>query len=462
MVRAEKRDLTRSVEREMWLVGRSLQVSVENALRDRQLEDVQATIEELHGIDPTVDIRVYDAQLNLIAASQKPSRQEASSAEEWAETVGVAREIKEALRFEPSDNPTRLVLSMPLVLGGDRQVGKLVVDRPLTDMRNDLRATKRGIVLSIVGFVALTVLIGWLLGNFYITRPLNALILAMQRVRVGDLSEPELGVGHGKEIQQMGSEFGEMVTALADARARIEREDEERRRLFRGLQEADKLISIGQLSAGLAHEIGSPLQVLVGRARMLDRRADDADEVRRNAGILIEQGERITRVVEQLLQFGRRLPMALGETNVVATVHTVLDLLEYEARRRDVVLRFESVEELPKIQADAGQIQQIVFNLVTNALAVAPVQSEVVVRVGFVEGVVCLEVEDLGPGVAEEIRERLFEPFFTTRGGEGGVGLGLAIVRALVEEHSGEIEYVAGGGGVGSCFVVRLPVVQDL
>lgn len=460
MVRAEERDLRSSVEREMSLIGRSLQVAVENALRDRQLEDVQTTIEELHIVDPTVDIRVYDTKSKLIAVAQQSSQKPTLSADALSEAFGAAYENEEVMRFEPANDPTRLMMSMPLVLDGDRRVGKLVVNRPLTDMRDDLRATKRAIMLSILGFVALTLLIGWLLGNFYITRPLNTLIRAMQRVRVGDLSKPDLEVSRGKEIQQMSHEFGQMVTALAHAQRRIEREGEERRRLLLGLQNADKLISIGQLSAGLAHEIGSPLQVLVGRARMLSTRSHDVDEVQRNATILIEQGERITQIVEQLLQFGRRQPPSISEVNLPQTVQNVLDLLAFEARRQDISLQFDSPASLPRIQADAGQVQQIIFNLLTNALAAAPAESAIHIRLRLLDSSVSLEISDDGPGVEEALREQLFEPFFTTRAGDGGTGLGLAIVQALVQEHSGTIEYSAPESG-GSRFLVKLPRVQE-
>lgn len=463
MIRQERQDLTSSVEREMWLVGRSLQVAVQNALRDRQLEDVQTTIEELHVIDPTVDIRVYDVRSNLIAASQHAAGALRPLDERWpqAQEETDERDLKETLRFEPADDPFRLVMTLPLLLDDGQHVGKLVVNRPLTDMREDLDATTRAIALSILGFVALTVLIGWILGNIYITRPLHAFVQAMKRVRIGDLSMPELTRAGGQELKEMSYEFGEMVSALAQAQRRIEQEAEERRRVLLGLQDADKLISIGQLSAGLAHEIGSPLQVLVGRARMLTARAEDAEEVRRNADILVDQGERIARIVDQLLQFGRRQPMELSEVEPAQTVQTVLDLLEFEARRKDVELRFDARGAPPRIEADAGQVQQIVFNLLTNALAAAPGGSQITVSLELADEMLNLEVCDRGPGIPPEIQGELFEPFFTTRSGEGGAGLGLAIVRALVQEHSGSVEYLAREGG-GSRFVVRLPLVQAI
>lgn len=284
----------------------------------------------------------------------------------------------------------------------------------------------------------------------------------MQRVQVGDLSAPQLGAGGGREVVQMRHEFGQMVRALADAQARLEREGDERRRLLLGLQDADKLISIGQLSAGLAHEIGSPLQVLVGRARMLTQRADDAAEVRRNAEILAEQGERITRIVEQLMQFARRQPIALGPVDAPRAVQSVLELLEFEARRHGVRLLFEHADAPATMQADAGQLQQIVFNLVTNALAVAPRGTAIAVELAQVSGdapQVQLTVRDRGPGVPPEVVDQLFEPFFTTRSQEGGAGLGLAIVRALAQEHGGSVDYAVRPDG-GSAFIVNIPLLQ--
>src|SRR5262249_44489167 len=158
-------------------------------------------------------------------------------------------------------------------------------------------------IAVVVAFVAITMGAGILLGTAYVTRPLATLLDGIAHVRDGDFKS-RVPLARHDEIGALVDEFNSMVAALGDARQRIEHETEARLRLERGLQGIDKMVTIGQLSAGLAHEIGLPLQVLSGRASALQTRSSDP-EIRRQAEILVEQTARITRIVEQLLSFGR-------------------------------------------------------------------------------------------------------------------------------------------------------------
>jgi two-component system, NtrC family, sensor histidine kinase HydH len=309
-------------------------------------------------------------------------------------------------------------------------------------------------------------MLGLILGAVYIGRPLGRMAAAMQEVRSGNL-QSVLSVNHKDEMGAVAAEFNAMVADLREARRRLEEEAESRGRLHRTLQEADKLITIGQLSAGLAHEIGSPLQILNGRARALLTHMQDHTETQRNAEILVSQTERITRIVEQLLRFARRRPISPTRTDLRTTVNTVLDLLRYEARRRGVSLTFSCGQELPPALVNADGIQQIVLNLVANALTATPNEGSVTVSLdmsflpalngGHEVPAVRLVVTDTGCGMSAEVLKRLFEPFFTTRATEGGTGLGLAVVKSIVTEHGGTIS-VKSEPRVGSQFTVDLPV----
>jgi signal transduction histidine kinase len=246
-----------------------------------------------------------------------------------------------------------------------------------------------------------------------------------------------------------------MVDTLAEARQRIDHETEARLRLERGLQGIDKMVTIGQLSAGLAHEIGSPLQVLSARGSALATRSADP-ETRRQAEILVEQTARITRIVDQLLSFGRRRPPVIAPRDLARPVRTVLELLDGEARRRGVALELAVDDGDHTIEADEDQLQQIVLNLVRNALAATPSGGRITVRIEAAPGLaqVRLIVRDTGPGIPPELQGRLFEPFFTTRASEGGTGLGLAVVRAIVTDHGGTI---TASSEHGAEFIVSFP-----
>jgi signal transduction histidine kinase len=234
----------------------------------------------------------------------------------------------------------------------------------------------------------------------------------------------------------------------------------------RTLQELDKLATLGQLSAVVAHEIGSPLQILEGRARALARNPHDPKATRRIAEIALEQVGRITRIVSQLLTMTRRRSPKRRAIDPVAPVRAVLELLELEARRRRVSLSLVDDGAPPSALLDGDQVQQVVLNLVTNALDAAPASGHVWVRLS--QGVFRraeasaptptfrLSVRDDGPGFLESQRGQLFEPFFTTKAERGGTGLGLAVVKSIVEDHRGRIEVSSFPGGTE--FVVDLPI----
>ena len=463
----EKADLRHSVEREVRLLARSLQVSIENALRDRQFADIQETLAKLERVESNVDILVYDPKGNLIADSwgARPSTPEQTSA--LRDTL---RSRARVLRYVPEDKPENLIIALPLIADDDALLGGLVVVRPLVDMLRDIDATQTWIAFSVLLFVLIATGLGLLMGTVYLARPLQRLATAMGRVRQGDL-ESGIVLPGKDEVGAVSREFNEMVGQLRQARRQNVEEVESRRRMQRALEEASKLITIGQLSAGLAHEIGSPLQILGGRARLLARHAEEPEEVRRNAEILVTQTERITRIVNQLLQFARRKPTRMKRMDVLPAVRAVVDLLEVEARKRGVTLSVEASADLPALVADADELQQIVLNLVTNALRATAKGGSVRIEVGESSIVpevagepqpaVRLSVADTGHGMTEEVRARLFEPFFTTHSETGGTGLGLAVVKSLVTEHNGVIR-VESEPTQGSRVTVDLPLRQEL
>jgi signal transduction histidine kinase len=462
----ERNDLFRSVERETMLLGRSLQAAVENALRDRQLADIEETIKYLERIDPSITILIYDPTGRLIRAVQQSQPPDPSS----QNALETAMHLRQAVfAFHPPGNAKQAILALPLTDDSDALLGGLLLVRPLLEMQRAQRDLQYHIAVAVLLFVLTTTVLGLIAGAVYITRPLARMAEAMKEVRAGNLMSA-LPDTRKDEMGAVAAEFNVMVAELRDARRRLEEEAESRRRLQQALQEADKLITIGQMSAGLAHEIGSPLQVLRGRARTLLTRAHDAVEVQRIAEILVAQTDRITRIVEQLLRFTRRRPASLTKSDLRLAINNVLELMQYEAHHRGVSLTFSGTAHLPPMWVDTDEVQQILLNLIANALAatakggrvsVSVEESQLTPRNGGCETpAVRLMVEDTGYGIAADVRERVFEPFFTTRAAEGGTGLGLAVVRSLVTEHGGMIT-VESEPGVGSRFCVELPVYRS-
>jgi signal transduction histidine kinase len=465
-LRTESQNLNDDVKQETRLLAYSLLVSVENALRDRQAEDVQELLQQLERLKPSIDVRIYIQNRTIIRSGAESLI--------WPEYVEYAL-FRAALEGEikqfyfPADNPDFLVLSLPFDKSSATMPGNLAVVRSLQKMKNDLNKTKISILLSFISFVLFTSLLCFVLGHVYISRPLHELRQAMLAFRNSTKPPDLLPVKGSDELASVRQEFNRMTAELFSAYRRLDDETQQRRRLQRALERADKMITIGQLSAGLAHEIGSPLQIINGRARALANGSEDTQEVQRIANILVDQTDRITRIVQRLLEFSPRQASEPVLCDVTQAIAEVIDMLGFEAHRQGVIMTYTHTETLPLLLINKDGIQQIVLNLLSNALAAIVGSGSIAIDLSrnFIVyadkeiPALRLAVSDTGAGIAPEHLPHLFEPYFTTRGKQGGTGLGLAVVKTLAAEMGGtvvaETEF-----GRGSRFIVQLPLRSPL
>ena len=431
--RNEEHDLCRVAESEARLLGRSLQVAFENALRDRQIDDVAETLSALERVDSTVAVYVYDGTGALAGASAAalPSPVIAALAQD------VRQSAHTIVTFSPPQHPK--VLRVAMLMNNEPLAGSaaVVLEKPLTEMQRDLTLTRRYTLTTLAALLCTVAALAWTISRTYVGRPLSRLIADMRSVRRGTLPVSE-GPGRSDELGEVHREFELLVGDLRTAQVRASREAEARQRMERGLQQADKLITLGQLSAVLAHEIGSPLQILEGRARALAKHAAHPEATRRTADMLIEQTERITRIVAQMLCMTRRRRPVRAVIDADACVRKVVALLDIEARRRNLRIHVETNGPC-EVCADTDQLQQVVLNLIRNALDASPSGGAVRVCLGGDAARFVLEIIDEGSGIPDSIRPHFFEPFFTTKIDSGGHGLGLCVVQAIVQEHHGKV-----------------------
>ncbi len=456
----EETELRRTAEHNLRLLGTAVQVAVENSIRDEQVADVREILEALELRDSSVDVLVFDPKGQLQANSWGSS-QSVVLVRQALQEVDAAR--RPEIWFDGPRGLSNLIGVFPLRDDQGGSLGTVAVVWPLDVLRHDLNATATTAVLSCVTLIAGIAGVGWLLSLIFVRRPLRRLTDAMRAVEAGNwtASVPSKG---SDEVAAALSEFNSMVRELERARRKLIEAAEAREALESGLQRLDKLVTVGQLSAGLAHEIGSPLQVLNGRARAIAARSDLPQEVRRSAQIVEEQSDRIGKIVEQLLSFARRKGAQMSEVDLATTVRAVVDLMEPEARRRRVGLEFDTSSALPRVVADSDRIQQVTMNLMSNALRATPPGGIIRISLtgasfgenGGADGSVRLRVSDTGGGIPEDVRDRIFEPFFTTWAANGGTGLGLAVVKSIVDEHAGLIE-VSTTAGQGTSVTVHFP-----
>lgn len=459
-LRQESSDLRASISRELRLTGTAVQVAVENAARDGQPADIRETLEALERIDPVYDIFVFGKEQQLSAHSGDQKLDLAMLRGVTASAYSIGHPL---LRFVGKNLSGYAVYAAPLRDETKALLGTVALVRPLDDARRDLMRTGFAIAASVLVLVVALAALCFGIGAFYVGRPLASLLQAVRVLRSGH-APPLLTPTRRDEVGTVAQEFNELVQTLADTRAQLASEVEARHSLEAGLQRLDKLATLGQLAAGLAHEIGSPLQILNGRARVLKERATDS-ETRRYADIFVEQTDRITQIVAQLGRIARRTPPRFQRMDIRHVLREVVELLELTARRKGVTIVLDSVTPLPSVLADPAQVQQVALNLLNNAMASMDAGGFIHIALqlttkdtaGELSQAVQITVSDAGRGIDKETLPQIFEPFFTTRSEQGGTGLGLAVVRSLVQSHGGEV-WAESGPGKGSRFHVVLPI----
>ncbi|HZO43168.1 MAG TPA: response regulator [Methylomirabilota bacterium] len=227
------------------------------------------------------------------------------------------------------------------------------------------------------------------------------------------------------------------------------------------LLEAGKLATMGNLLAGVAHELNSPLSVILGQVGLFSQTGVDP-KARARVKDIGEAAERCVRIVRSFLTMARRHPPERGHVSLNHLLREAVELLSFELRIASIEIVYDLERDLPLVWADGHQLKQVIVNLVTNARqavqdSAPPRQLRLATRYDERHSSVGIEVADSGPGIPAELRARVFEPFFTTKPDGEGTGLGLALARGMVEGHGGTIE-IESTPGEGARFIISLPL----
>ena len=239
----------------------------------------------------------------------------------------------------------------------------------------------------------------------------------------------------------------------------IIRDLSEIKRLQEKVRRSERLAAIGELAAGVAHEVRNPLSSIRGFAQFLRHVLEDKPEEREYAEIMVKEVDRINNVVTNLLSFARPVKPDLVPTDLPKLLDHTVRLVEEDARLRNINIRVSTSNGLKKINVDGNQITQVMLNLILNALQAVESGGNVTIEARMVDSnLLTLSVEDDGPGIPPGNASKIFDPFYTTR--EKGTGLGLAIVHMIVENHGGEINLVSPvPGKVKGCRItIDLPI----
>jgi signal transduction histidine kinase len=311
--------------------------------------------------------------------------------------------------------------------------------------------------------------IAWMVGIRVVGRPIEALVAKARRIARGDFGEP-LTLRPETELAMLAREMNDMAANLDAASREIAQQSAARIAAQEQLRHADRLTTVGKLASGLAHELGTPLGVVSGRAKMIvTGEATDATDVKECARVIVAQADRMTALVRELLGFARRRSGEKRRIALSGLVAQTAALLQPLGAKRGVEVITEGIDDGVTVLGDAPQIQQALMNLVMNAIQASSAGSRVriAVHANAIDApdharkrgpFATIEVMDSGAGIAPELLEQVFDPFFTTKAPGEGTGLGLSVAYGIVQDHGGFID-VQSEPKRGSRFRIGLPRV---
>jgi signal transduction histidine kinase len=397
----------------------------------------------------------------------------------WLDSAKVVIDPVDLARLAPGATTTRIA---PGADGEDarftyaplRIEGRLGALELSEGLANERAFTRRAVADTLAAAAALaiaTTLVSYLLGVWFVGRPIRELVDKARRIGRGEFGGPVHLTQHD-EIAQLAHEMNATSERLVEAREGVARETAARIATLEQLRHADRLTTVGKLASGVAHELGTPLNVVAARAEMIAAGEASPTEAREYAGIIVESTKKMTAIIRQLLEFARRRGPHKEPSDLARLAIHTLELLRPLAARQRVTLAFEGPVERRGASVDPGQIEQALTNLIVNAVQAmkdggtvhVTVRQEAVHRPPAGPGseardedCIAVRVRDEGQGIEAEHLPHVFEPFFTTKDVGSGTGLGLSVAHGIVQDHGGWID-VSSEPGHGSTFTCFLPV----
>ena len=449
------------ISRDHRVMGRALAAAVASSLREHGPNSAVSMIAEADARELQTEIR----WVHLDAPPGSPNAPALPRAQVVPAELG-----HDVSQVERSRGDHGMVYTYTPVLLNGRVAGDIELSQSLEGEQRFIRVRFLHELFVAAALVVVCGFVAWVLGVRLVGEPVRKLAEQARRVGAGDLSS-RITLRQHDELSLLAEEMNAMTDNLAEARVQLESETAARLAAIEQVRHADRLATVGQLASGIAHELGTPLNVVSGHAAMIASGEVSAEpEIRDTACVIQEQTHRMVGILRQLLDFARRKSTERSPADLVKLARETVAFLEPLAAKRGVSVHI--VDREPEVPAEVGtgQIEQVMTNLVMNAIQASPPGAQVDVAVSTRklaprEGergerrCACVEVRDRGAGISEEVRARIFDPFFTTKPVGEGTGLGLSVAYGIAADHGGWID-VASEAGLGTVFTVWLPQAE--
>ncbi len=445
--------------------GRTLETLLGKISLTVQEKHIRGLAEAMNGYERTLGIIVYYEDRTLTIHSSSLGE----GIEPYLDLIKTSiREDRPQEAFGTYKEVPIFLYAFPLKDELGQTIGGASILHDISFTEKEIEKAKWRICITILVLVAGTVALVLLGTRKWVTQPISKLIEGVQHLAKGNL-DYQIDLKRGDELSELAQAFNQMAVDLKKAQARILQEAETKLELERSLRQSEKLATVGQLASGLAHEVGTPLNIIYGRTDLIKKRLEDRGDLQKNLDVILQQTDRITRILQQLLGFVRKKKPEQKPLNICILLETTLDLLDHQLWKQKVEVIKDFRADLPPVLGDSDQLQQVFLNLLLNAIQSMPkggrIRLSALPRRPSKEGVegnqrlyleVC--VEDTGVGMEREVLEQIFSPFFTTK--DTGTGLGLMVTQGIIQDHEGWID-VESEIGKGSVFRVYLPFHQE-
>jgi signal transduction histidine kinase len=446
----------RDTARDSMVLGRALAHAVEKTWATSGERDAILLIEHATERESHLDI----SWVWLDAPPGTPRAPVASP----AELAPVHRGDTVSMRLGTGE--TALDTYVPVATPGERH-GAIQIVHLLREERTYLRRSVRNVIIATLVLVILCAALAWVLGDALIGRPVKMLVEQARRVGQGDLGQ-RLVIRSRDEMGELADEMNRMCDGLQHARDRVTAETQARISAMEQLRHADRLKTVGTLASGVAHELGTPINVIDGYAQLIREDRAASERGKEGAEVIAKQCKRMTQIIRQLLDFSRRGRADGASSDLRDVARDTVRMLEPIARKRGVTLALESGDGTAMARIAFGQMQQVLTNVVINGIHATPGGGAVSLEIRRVPTTyrdaagehLRVSVTDTGTGMDEETRKRIFEPFFTTKDVGEGTGLGLAVAYGIIQDYGGWID-VDSKPGQGSRFLIHLPLCPD-